>query len=330
MNIEKYQKKILLSGVKPSGRPHLGNYFGAMKQFVALQNEYDSYIFIADLHALTTVQNKKQMSNYIYDIAVDYLAIGLNPENVTLYKQSDVPQVSEMAWIFNCITTMPFLMRAHAFKDAEAKNKEINVGLFDYPVLMAADILLPSADVVPVGDDQKQHVEIARDIAQKFNNIFGETFKLPEPMIFENVGTIIGTDGQKMSKSYKNTIELFASDEELKKAIIGIITDSKDVKDKKDPDKCNIFNLHKLFSSDEELRELSKRYANGKIGYKESKEILLKNVTDFIKPMRERREMIQKDKEYVLDVLEKGGKKAEKRIAKKMEEVRTKIGLNLK
>ncbi len=301
-----------------------------MKQFVALQNEYDSYIFIADLHALTTVQNKKQMSNYIYDIAVDYLAIGLNPENVTLYKQSDVPQVSEMAWIFNCITTMPFLMRAHAFKDAEAKNKEINVGLFDYPVLMAADILLPSADVVPVGDDQKQHVEIARDIAQKFNNIFGETFKLPEPMIFKNVGTIIGTDGQKMSKSYKNTIELFASDEELKKAIIGIITDSKDVKDKKDPDKCNIFNLHKLFSSDEELRELSKRYANGKIGYKESKEILLKNVTDFIKPMRERREMIQKDKEYVLDVLEKGGKKAEKRIAKKMEEVRTKIGLNLK
>ena len=216
------------------------------------------------------------MSNYIYDIAVDYLAIGLNPENVTLYKQSDVPQVSEMAWIFNCITTMPFLMRAHAFKDAEAKNKEINVGLFDYPVLMAADILLPSADVVPVGDDQKQHVEIARDIAQKFNNIFGETFKLPEPMIFKNVGTIIGTDGQKMSKSYKNTIELFASDEELKKAIIGIITDSKDVKDKKDPDKCNIFNLHKFFSSDEELRELSKRYANGKIGYKESKEILLK------------------------------------------------------
>lgn len=323
-------KKILLSGIKPSGRPHIGNYFGAMKQFVALQNEYDSYIFIADLHALTTVQNKKQMSNYIYDIAVDYLAIGLNPENVTLYKQSDVPQVSEMAWIFNCITTMPFLMRAHAFKDAEAKNKEINVGLFDYPVLMAADILLPSADVVPVGDDQKQHVEIARDIAQKFNNIFGETFKLPEPMIFKNVGTIIGTDGQKMSKSYKNTIELFASDEELKKAIIGIITDSKDVKDKKDPDKCNIFNLHKLFSSDEELRELSKRYANGKIGYKESKEILLKNVTDFIKPMRERREMIQKDKEYVLDVLEKGGKKAEKRIAKKMEEVRTKIGLNLK
>ncbi|TSD02821.1 MAG: tryptophanyl-tRNA synthetase [Parcubacteria group bacterium Athens0714_16] len=188
--MNKENKKILLSGVKPSGKPHIGNYFGAMKQFVTLQNEYDSYIFIADLHALTTVQNKEQMSNYIYDVAVDYLAIGLNPENITLYKQSDVPQVSELAWIFNCITTMPFLMRAHAFKDAEAKNKEINVGVFDYPILMAADILLPEADVVPVGDDQKQHVEIARDIAQKFNNIFGETFKLPEPMIFENVGTI--------------------------------------------------------------------------------------------------------------------------------------------
>jgi len=330
MNIEKNQKKILLSGVKPSGHPHLGNYFGAMKQFVALQDDYESYIFIADLHALTTVQNKEEMNKYIYDIAVDYLAIGLDPKKVTLYKQSDVPQVSEMAWILNCITTMPFLMRAHAFKDAEAKNKEINVGLFDYPVLMAADILLPDADVVPVGNDQKQHVEIARDIAQKFNNIFGETFKLPEPMIFENVGTIIGTDGQKMSKSYQNTIKLFATDEELKKAIMGIITDSKDVKDKKEPEKCNIFNLHKLFSSDEELRELGERYTNGEIGYKESKEILLKNVTDFIKPMREEREKIQKDREYVLNILEKGGNNVEKRISKKMEEVRKKVGLNLK
>lgn len=326
--MEKNQKKILLSGVKPSGRPHIGNYFGAMKQFVTLQNEYDSYIFIADLHALTTVQNKQQMSNYIYDVAVDYLAIGLDPENITLYKQSDVPQVSELAWIFNCITTMPFLMRAHAFKDAEAKNKEINVGLFDYPVLMAADILLPEADVVPVGNDQKQHVEIARDIAQKFNNIFGETFKLPEPMIFENVGTIMGTDGQKMSKSYKNTIELFATDEELKKAIMSIVTDSKDVKDKKNPDKCNVFNLHRLFSSDEELRELSERYTNGKIGYKESKEILLKNVTDFIKPLRERREKIEKDREYVLDVIEDGGEKAEEKIEKKMKEIRKKVGLS--
>ncbi|MFA5838502.1 MAG: tryptophan--tRNA ligase [Candidatus Paceibacterota bacterium] len=324
------EKKILLSGVKPSGRPHLGNYFGAMKQFVALQDDYESYIFIADLHALTTVQNKEEMNKYIYDIAVDYLAIGLDPKKVTLYKQSDIPQVSEMAWIFNCITTMPFLMRAHAFKDAEAKNKEINVGLFDYPVLMAADILLPDADVVPVGNDQKQHVEIARDIAQKFNNIFGETFKLPEPMIFENVGTIIGTDGQKMSKSYKNTIELFATDDELKKSIMGIVTDSKGTKDKKDPEKCNIFNLHKLFSSDEELKGLRERYTNGEIGYKESKEILLKNVSDFIRPLREKREEIAKDKNFVIDVINKGGEKAKEKIGRKMEEVRSKIGLNLK
>lgn len=323
-------RKILLSGVKPSGRPHLGNYFGAMKQFVVLQNDYESYIFIADLHALTTVQNKEEMNKYIYDIAVDYLAIGLDPEKVVLYKQSDIPQVSEMAWIFNCVTTMPFLMRAHAFKDAEAKNKEINVGLFDYPVLMAADILLPEADVVPVGNDQKQHVEIARDIAQKFNNIFGETFKLPEPMIFENVGTIIGTDGQKMSKSYKNTIELFATDEELKKSIMGIVTDSKGNKDKKDPEKCNIFNLHKLFSSDEELKGLRERYTNGEIGYKESKEILLKNVSDFIKPIRERRDEIAKDKNFVINVINKGGEKAKEKIERKMEEVRSKIGLNFK
>jgi len=326
--MDKNQKKVLLSGVKPSGRPHLGNYFGAMKQFVALQNDYDSYIFIADLHALTTVQNKKEMSDYIYDIAVDYLTIGLDPQKVNLYKQSDVPQVSEMAWIFNCITTMPFLMRAHAFKDAEARNKEINVGVFDYPILMAADILLPETDVVPVGNDQKQHVEIARDIAEKFNNIFGKTFKLPEPMIFENVGTIIGTDGQKMSKSYKNTIELFSTDEELKKTIMNIKTDSKEVEDKKNPEECNIFNLHKLFSSEEELKDLAKRYIDGKIGYKESKEILFKNVSDFIRPMRERRKEIEKNKDYVFGVIEDGGNKVRKKIEKKMEEVRTKVGLS--
>ncbi len=176
-------KKILLSGIQPSGRPHIGNYFGALKQFVDLQDTYESYVFIADLHALTSVQNGKQLSEAIVDVALDYLAIGLDPEKVTLYKQSDVPAHTELGWIFNCITTMPYLMRSHAFKDAEARNKEINVGRFDYPMLMAADILLYEPDVVPVGQDQKQHVEIARDTAEKFNHIYGETFKLPEPII---------------------------------------------------------------------------------------------------------------------------------------------------
>ena len=204
--------KILVSGVKPTGRPHIGNYLGAMKQYADLQNDFESYIFIADLHALTTLQNPTELRSNIFDVALDYLAIGLNPDKVTIYKQSDVPQVAELAWIFESLTTMPYLMRAHAFKDAEAKNKEINVGTFNYPMLMAADILLPDADVVPVGLDQKQHIEIARDTAEKFNRIFGETFKLPEPLIMDTVKTIPGTDGQKMSKSYKNTIGLFATD----------------------------------------------------------------------------------------------------------------------
>ena len=245
------QKKILLSGVKPTGRVHIGNYFGAMKQFVEMQNEHESYVFIADYHAITTVQDKEQMKQGIIDVALDYLAIGLDPKKVVLFKQSDVPQVHELNWIFNCITTMPYLMRAHAYKDAEAKNKEINVGLFDYPLLMAADILIQDADVVPVGQDQKQHVEYARDTAQKFNNIFCEgksadgIFKLPEPLILESVETVPGTDGRKMSKSYGNVIPLFATNEEIKKAVMSIPTDSKGVDEPKDPDTNHIFNIHK-------------------------------------------------------------------------------------
>src|SRR3990167_9582325 len=185
-------KKILLSGVKPTGRPHIGNYFGAIKQFVELQNSYQCYIFIADLHALTSVQNREELRENSMGVVLDYLATGLDPKKTVIYKQSDVPQVTELAWIFNCLTTMPYLMRAHAFKDAEAKNKEINVGVFDYPLLMAADILIQDADVVPVGADQKQHVEITRDTAEKFNRTFGDTFKLPETKILSNVAVVPG------------------------------------------------------------------------------------------------------------------------------------------
>ena len=323
-------RKILLSGVKPSGRPHLGNYFGAMKQFVNLQEEYKSFIFVADLHALTTVQNKSQLEEYTLDVAIDYLAIGLDPKKIILYKQSDIPQVAELAWIFNCITTMPYLMRAHAFKDAQAKNKEINAGIFDYPMLMAADILLPSADVVPVGEDQKQHVEIARDTAQKFNRIFGETFKIPEALIMPGVEIIYGTDGQKMSKSHGNTIELFAEDGALEKAVMGIITDSKGVHDPKESGKCNVFRFHKLFTPKDELADIEKRYAEGKIGYKESKEILLNNMKKFIAPIRERRKEIQKNRNYAVGIMKEGGEKAREIIEKKMKEVRKKVGLEIR
>lgn len=324
------QKKILLSGVKPTGRVHIGNYFGAMKQFVELQNEYESYVFIADYHAITTVQNKAELSQGIIDVALDYLAIGLDPKKVTLFKQSDIPQVHELNWIFNCITTMPYLMRAHAYKDAEAKNKEINVGLFDYPLLMAADILLQEADVVPVGQDQKQHVEYARDTAQKFDNTFGtKIFKLPESYILKNVEMVPGTDGRKMSKSYDNVIPLFATDEEIKKAVMSIPTDSKGVEESKDPETSGIFAIHKLFLNETEKAVLANKYKKGGLGYKEAKEGLIEALIAFIKPLRERRAVLASDLDTVLDILKEGGKKAQNRAEKKMMEIREAVGVDI-
>src|SRR3989339_1512008 len=223
--------KTIFSGVKPTGRPHIGNYFGAMRQFLKLQNENDSgvnYFCVVDYHALNLVQNAEEMRRLSLDVAIDFLAIGIDPKKSVIFKQSDVSEHTELAWIFDTITTVPYLKRAHAYKDAMTKGGEenISVGLFNYPMLMAADILLYDTDIVPVGQDQKQHVEYARDTAQKFNRIFGETFKLPEPLILERVSTVLGTDGRKMSKSYGNTIPLFATDEEIEKAVMSIVTDS--------------------------------------------------------------------------------------------------------
>jgi tryptophanyl-tRNA synthetase len=322
-------KKVLLSGVKPTGRPHLGNYFGAMKQFVDLQDDYDSHIFIADFHALTSVQNRDSLEENIINEFLDYLAIGLDPKKVTIFKQSDVPEVTELSWIFDCITTMPYLMRAHAFKDAEAKDKEINVGVFNYPILMAADILLPESDVVPVGKDQKQHVEYARDIAEKFNRIYGDTFKLPKELILEDVQTIPGTDGQKMSKSYGNTIPLFATDEEIKKAVMSIPTDSAAIEDSKNPDESVIYQIHSLVLNDEQKQSLRKRFEEGGLGYKEAKENLIEDLIKFISPMREKREELAKNKNKIIKVLQKGGKRMRKKIQPKMNEVRKKIGIKI-
>jgi len=322
-------KKTLVSGVKPTGRVHIGNYFGAMKQFVDMQDEYDSHIFIANYHALTSVQSREDLEKQTMDVALDYLAIGLDPEKVTLYKQSDLPQVTELAWIFNCLTTMPYLMRAHSYKDAEAKNKDINVGVFDYPLLMAADILLPEADVVPVGKDQKQHIEITRDMARKFNQTFGETFKEPKELILESVETVPGIDGQKMSKSYNNTIPLFATDEEIEKAVMSIPTDSKGIEESKDPETDNVFAFHKLFTEGPEFGELRDRYEAGGIGYKESKDILIKNMIKFITPIREKREELAKNPEKVKGILKKGKEKMQEKIGKKIEEVREKVGLSI-
>ncbi|MDE2038081.1 MAG: tryptophan--tRNA ligase [Patescibacteria group bacterium] len=314
-------KKTLISGVKPTGRPHIGNYFGAMKQFVDLQDsgKYDCRIFIADYHGLNLIQDAEEMRRLTLDLALDYIAIGLDPKKTSIFKQSDVPAHTELCWIFDTIVTMPYLMRAHAFKDAEAKDKEINVGTFNYPVLMAADILLYDADVVPVGQDQKQHIEYARDIALKFDNIFrSETFKLPTDLIMESVAVVPGTDGRKMSKSYGNTIPLFATREEITKAVMSIVTDSSgDVP-------VNVYNIHRLFRPESELRPL---YEANKGKYANLKKALVEDIDAFIKPMRERRAELADDPKKVMRILKKGAKAANKAAAKKLEAVKKAIGV---
>jgi tryptophanyl-tRNA synthetase len=246
---------------------------------------------------------------------------------MNLYLQSDVPEVHELTWIFNCLTTVPYLQQAHAYKDALAKETIPNVGTFDYPMLMAADILIQDADIVPVGKDQKQHVEFARDTAEKFNRIFKtEVFRLPEPFIPEDVAVVPGTDMQKMSKSYNNVIPLFGSDAELKKAVMSIPTDSRAVEEPKDPETCNVYQFHKLFSTNQ-LEEIAEKYRAGGFGYGDSKKLLLENVTAFVDPMRVRRDELLKDRDYVMSVLKQGGQKARANAQEIMERVRTATGI---
>jgi tryptophanyl-tRNA synthetase len=314
-------KPVLLSGMKPTGIAHIGNYFGALKQWVDLQEAgvHDCYFMIADYHALNFIQDAGQMRALTRELARTLLAIGLDSERVTIFKQSDVPAHTELTWVFDTITTMPYLMRAHAFKDAEAKDKEINVGTFNYPMLMAADILLYSAAVVPVGQDQKQHIEYARDTAEKFNRIFGETFMLPEPYIMPEVAVVPGTDGQKMSKSYGNTIPLFASREEIQKAVMSIVTDSSGGRPE------NVYAIHRLIKSERELEEL---YAANEGSYKALKEALIEDLDAFIAPMRERYENLARDEEALDVVITRGGAAAQERANRKMMEVRAAIGMD--
>jgi tryptophanyl-tRNA synthetase len=271
----------------------------------------------------------KELKQDTLDVAIDYLAIGLDPARAVLFKQSDVPEHTELAWIFNCLTTMPYLMRAHAFKDAEARSKEVSVGVFDYPLLMAADILLYDADVVPVGQDQKQHLEIARDTAEKFNHLYGETFKLPTPYILDQVKTVPGTDGQKMSKSYGNTIPLFATAEEIRAAVMSIKTDSKGVEEPKDPETDLVFALHRLVTPSDKLAKLETRYREGGIGYKEAKELLIESLENFIAPLREKRAQIAQNPDDVIAILRNGAATARDRAKLKMELVRRQIGVDL-
>lgn len=314
-------QKRLLSGVKPTGRPHIGNYFGAIKQFVDLQDEYESFVFVADYHALTTAHSQKnpeEVRDSIRDVVRTYLAVGIDPEKTTLFQQSSVVQHTELAWVFECLTTMPYLMRAHAFKDAEAKNKEITVGTFNYPMLMAADILLYDPHVVPVGKDQQQHVEYARDTAEKFNNTYGEVFRVPEHIILDSVATVSGTDGQKMSKSYKNTIPLFGTTEEITAAVMGIVTDSNGGRPE------NVYAIHALFRNAEELEKL---YAANEGNYKALKEALAADIEAYVAPLRERYNAI--DDATLNEILNRGAEKAREIAAAKMTEVRQRVGVTI-
>lgn len=323
MNSTQKSTKRLVSGVKPTGRPHLGNYFGAMKQFVDLQHDYDAFIFIADLHALNTIQDKELMQTLSHDLVLDYLGIGLDPQKITLFKQSAVPAHTSLCWIFDTLVTVPFMMRAHAYKDAVAKEVEPGMGLFNYPILMAADILLYEPDVVPVGQDQKQHIEYARDIAGKFNHTYGEQFKLPKDHIMETVAVVPGVDGRKMSKSYNNTIPLFGTDEEITKAVMSIATDSRGRDEEKNPDELALYQIHKLFNESAELRA---QYTKG-LGYGDAKKLLIADIISFVTPFREKRKYYEDNPEIVREILVQGALKANDVAMKKLFDVYEAIGL---
>ncbi len=317
-------KPRLVSGVKPTGRIHVGNYFGAIRQFIAMQDDYEAFVFLPNLHALTeNVLTKDELIEHTHNAVLDYLGAGLDPEKVIFFKQSDVPAHANLAWIFDCLVTVPYLMRAHAYKDAEAKGKEVTAGTFTYPVLMAADILLYDAAMVPVGADQKQHVEYARDIAQKFNFQYGELFSLPEPLIQETTGVVPGTDGRKMSKSYNNTIPLFGTDEEITKAVMSIVTDSRERNEEKNPDELVIYQIHQLFNDSEELK---RQYAQG-LGYGDAKKLLIQDIIAFVTPMRERRAHYEQNPKLVQQILVTGAMKANDIAMKKIFDVYEAVGL---
>lgn len=317
----------ILSGIQPSGQLHIGNYFGMMRSMIANMDQAELYAFIVDLHALTTVHDRERLSRGTLEAAADFLALGLDPKRCIFWVQSDVPEVTELTWILSTLTPMGLLERCHSYKDKVAKGIVPSHGLFSYPVLMAADILLYQAERVPVGKDQKQHIEVARDIAIKFNNTFGETFVIPEPVIDDNLATIPGLDGQKMSKSYGNTIPIFLAPKELKKRVMAIVTDSKPVEEPKDPDRCNLYNIYKLFAPADRLAEVRGLYLNGGAMYGKIKLELLDLLIETFGPAQEKRAQLLADPGQVRDILHKGAEKARAKAAITLDLVRDRAGL---
>ncbi|HPC20012.1 MAG: tryptophan--tRNA ligase [Kiritimatiellae bacterium] len=317
----------ILSGIQPSGRLHIGNYFGMMRPALALQEQGDAYLFIANYHALTSVADAAAMRQGTWDVALDFLACGLDPARTAFYRQSDLPEVHELAWLLSNVTPLGLLERCHSYKDKLAKGIAPNHGLLAYPVLMAADILIVQANVVPVGKDQKQHVEVTRDIAIKFNNTYGEVFTIPAPQISEDVAVVPGLDGQKMSKSYGNTIEIFGDVRAARKRFMGIVTDSKALEDPKDPDTCNVFKLYRLLATPEQAADLAARYRAGGLGYGTAKKELADLFEAYFAPMRAKRAELAANPDYVEDVLQKGAVRARTLAAETLRKARQAVGV---
>jgi tryptophanyl-tRNA synthetase len=323
-------KKRSLSGIKPTGFPHLGNYLGMIRPAIDLQDEFESFYFAADYHALTSVKDPKALRHSVYELTAYFLAFGLDPQKAAFFRQSDVPEVTELTWMLSCVTHMGLLERAHAYKAAkdEGTEKEINHGIFSYPVLMAADILIYDSDVVPVGQDQIQHLEMTRDMAQKFNNAYGgEYLKLPEAKVRKDVAVVPGIDGRKMSKSYNNLIEPLLPPKKLKKQCMSIETDSTALEDPKNPDTCNVFALYKLFAAADETMEMRQNYEGGGYGYGHAKLALFEKLDDYFAPYREKYESLREDEEYLEEVLATGAAKVRPVVEKVMNRVRSATGL---
>lgn len=330
------KKKTALTGIKPTGTPHLGNYLGAIRPALALVEEYRPYYFIADYHGLTTIREPEKMKQYTYEVAATWLALGLDLDEVVFYRQSDIPEIFEFTWVLSCFTGKGWLNRAHAYKAlAEANQEEgrdvdegVNAGLYNYPVLMAADIIMFGTQVVPVGQDQKQHIEIARDIASAFNHIYGETLVVPEALIRDDVATVPGLDGRKMSKSYGNTIEIFARPKQLRKQVMRIVTDSLRPEDPKDPETNNIFNIYRHFATPEMIDENRKKYTEGGYGYGDLKQELFELLDETFAGPRERYNELMANPEEIERILKHGAEQAREIAVPLMQKVRAKIGID--
>ena len=316
-----------LSGIKPTGTPHLGNYLGMIKPAIQLQETHETFYFIADYHALTSMRDPKQLREHTYDLTAIFAALGMDFESHAFFRQSDIPEVTELTWILSCITSKGLMERAHAYKDAVSKDQEISVGLFCYPVLMACDILIYDSNHVPVGQDQRQHLEITRDLAIRFNHLYGEVFVIPEAIIENNTATIPGLDGRKMSKSYENVIPLFAPEKQFRKAIMKITTDSKSVEESKDPETCSVFALYSCFSTKADQEALAERYRAGGMGYGEAKQLCFEALNAELNEPREIFQQIRNDQSELDGILESGRDKARAIARQVTDRVRSKVGL---